>query len=181
VILEANERVLTSVPVTFFDYREKRVLTLDAEAVRGLELGFPREGRSHRLKREGQVWKAEEPGVELKPVEVEDALYALAALEASGLEEASPDRKQVGLEPPLATLRAFDEKGALLGEVSFGDPHPDKGLPALSSQSPLVWRVSNDIGRSVPLSPEAFTNLLVKSTPAPAAEPAPEPNAPATP
>ena len=79
--------------------------------------------------------------------------------------------------PPLAVVRAFDEKGALLGELSFGDPHPDKGLPALSSQSPLVWRVANDIGREVPLSPEAFTNMLVKSAPPkPAAtEPAAEP------
>jgi hypothetical protein len=175
VVLEVNERVVTSVPVTFFDYRAKRVLTLDAEAVRGLELLFPRENRSHRLKREGQVWTAEEPGIELKPVPVEDALYALASLQASGLEESSPDRAKLGLDPALATLRAFDEKGALLGEVSFGDPHPDKGLPALSSQSPLVWRVSNDIGRSVPLSPEAFTNLLVKSASTPPAEPAPEP------
>ncbi|MGH7293008.1 MAG: DUF4340 domain-containing protein, partial [Myxococcota bacterium] len=76
VILEANERVIASVPVKLFDYRAKRVLTLDAEAVRGLELAFPRENRSQRLKREGQVWKADEPGIELKPVEVEDALYA---------------------------------------------------------------------------------------------------------
>jgi len=184
VILEANERVIASVPVTFFDYREKRVLTVDAEAVRGLEFTFPRENLSQKLKRDGQVWTSETPGLELKPVEVEDALYAIAALEATALEDTSPDRKQLGLEPPLAILRAFDEKGALLGEVSFGDPHPDEGLPALSSQSPLVWRVSNDIGRSVPLSPEAFTNLLVKSAAAPetapenASEPAPEPVSP---
>jgi hypothetical protein len=189
VILEVNERVLKSVPRAFFDYRAKRVLTLDVEKIRALELAFPRGGASHRLTRDGETWKSEEAGVELQPQKVEEFVYALEAVDATGLEEASLDRAQIGLEPALAIVRAYDEKGTLLGEISFGDPHPDKGLPALSTQSPLVWRVSNDIGREVPLSPEAFTNLLVKtaSTPPaptaaePATEPAAEPNAPASP
>jgi len=178
VILEVNERARTSIPRAFFDFRAKRVLTLDAEAVRGLELVFPRNGVTHRLKREGETWQAEEAGVELQPRKVEDLVYALEAVDATGLEEASLDRAQIGLEPALALVRALDEQGELLGSLSFGDPHPDKGLPALSSQSPLVWRVANDIGREVPLSPEAYTNLLVKSPPQPpASEPPPEPAA----
>jgi hypothetical protein len=187
VILEVNERARTSIPRAFFDFRAKRVLTLDAERVRGLELAFPRSGAAHRLKREGETWKAEEPGVELQPQKVEDLVFALEAVDATGLEEASLDRAQIGLEPALAVVRAFDENGELLASLSFGDPHPDRGLPALSSQSPLVWRVKNDIGRELPLSPEAFINLLVKSpvqpraaedAPAPAAEPPPEPASP---
>ena len=178
VILQVNERALTSVPRAFFDYRAKRVLTLDVEQVRALELAFPRGGQSHRLKREGEAWKSEEAGVELQPQKVEELVYALEAVDATGLEEASLDRNTIGLEPALAVVRAFDAKGTLLGELSFGDPHPDKGLPALSSQSPLVWRVANDIGREVPLSPEAFTNLLVKSAPKPAPAMPAEPNAP---
>ncbi len=168
VILEVNERARTSVPRAFFDYRAKRVLTLDAENVRALELAFPRSDKTHRLKREGEVWTSEDAGVELQEQNVEELVFALEAVDATGLEEASLDRAQIGLEPALAVVRAFDEKGELLGSLSFGDPHPEEGLPALSSQSPLVWRVANVIGREVPLSPEAFTNLLVKSTPAPA-------------
>jgi hypothetical protein len=144
------------------------VLTLDVEQVRALELAFPRGGATPRLKREGEVWKSEEAGVELQEQKVEELVFALEAVDATGLEEASLDRAQIGLEPALAVLRAFDEKGELLGSIAFGDPHPDEGLPALSSQSPLVWRVANEIGRELPLSPEAFTNLLVKSAPAPA-------------
>jgi hypothetical protein len=186
VILEVNERVLSSVPRAFFDYREKRVLSLDVEQVRVIELSYPRGGPTRRLKREGETWISEEPGVELQPGKAEDLAFALEAVDATGLEEASLDRAQVGLEPALAVVRALDDKGALLGEIRFGDPHPDRGLPALSSQSPLVWRVSNDIGRELPLSPEAFTNMLVKAAPtaaAPAepAEPEAEPSSPATP
>lgn len=165
VLLEVNERALTSIPRAYFDYRAKRVLTLDVEQIRAIELAYPRSNETQRLKRDGEVWKAEEAGVELQADKVDELAYALEAVDATGLEEASLDRAQIGLEPALAIARFFDEKGALLGELSFGDPHPDKGLPALSSQSPLVWRVTNDIGREVPLSPEAFKNLLVKSGP----------------
>jgi hypothetical protein len=181
VVLEVNELVLSNVPAKFFDYRAKRVLTLDVASVHALEIAFPRSGQSQRLKRDGEVWKSEQPGVVLKPVVVEDLLFAIAALDATSLIEASSERAAIGLEPPLASIRAYDEKGALLGEVSFGDPHPETGLPAFSSQSPSVWRVSNDIGREVPLSPEAFTNLLVQSPPAPAPLPSADPKAPATP
>lgn len=179
VFLEVNERALTSVPRAYFAYRAKRVLTLDAEQVHAIELAYPRSGATQRLKREGEVWKAEGAGVELLTDKVEELAYALEAVDATGLEEASLDRAQIGLEPALATVRAYDAKGALLGELELGDPDPDKGLPALSSQSPLVWRVTNDLGRELPLSPEAFQNLLVKSppTPAPVPEPAAEPAA----
>lgn len=180
VILAVNERVSSSVPREFFDYRAKRVQTLDVVQVRSLEIAFPRDAQMQRLLREGETWRAETAGLELKQLEVEDLLYALASIDATGLETSSLDRAQIGLEPPLASVRAFDEKGTLLGELSFGDPHPERGLPALSSQSPLVWRVSNDIGRDVPLSPEAFANLLVKSAPTPPPREA-EPEAPASP
>lgn len=166
VILAVNERVSSSVPRQFFAYRQKRVLTLDVEQVHSLEIEFPRESQTKRLVREGELWRLEPKGPELKPLEVEDLLYALAALDATALESGSVDRKTIGLEPPLAVIRAQDASGGPLGELSLGDPHPELGLPALSSQSPLVWRVSNDLGREVPLSPEAFVNLLVKSAPA---------------
>lgn len=185
VLLEANERVRTGVPTSFFDYRAKRVLTLDAEAVHAVEIAFPAAGQSHRVTRDGEKWQAAEPGVELKPLAAEDLVYALATLDATSVEEASLDRKQVGLDPAQVTFRAYDDKGALLGELSLGHLDPARGLPALSSQSPQVWRVAAELGRQAPLSPEAWTNLFVRSA-APAPAPAPaggapasEPNAPA--
>ena len=36
--------MIPNVPRAFFDYRAKRVLTLDVEQVRALELAFPRDG-----------------------------------------------------------------------------------------------------------------------------------------
>ena len=88
--------------------------------------------------------------------------------------------RQIGLEPAAATFRAFDAKGALLGEVSIGDPDATTGLPALSSQDPTVWRIANDFGRQAPLSPEAWKNLFLKG-PQPQAEPAAPKDEPAAP
>jgi hypothetical protein len=168
VILAVNERVSSAIPREFFAYREKRVLTLDVEQVHALEIEFPRAAQTKRLVREGEVWRLGPTGPEPKPLEVEDLLYALAALDATGLESATVERKSIGLDPALAVIRAQDASGGSLGELSLGDPHPELGLPALSSQGPRVWRVSNDLGREVPLSPEAFVNLLLQSEPAPA-------------
>jgi len=183
VILAVNERVSSAIPRAFFAYRQKRVLTLDVEQVHALEIEFPREAQTKRLVREGEVWRLEPKGPEPKPLEVEDLLYALAALDATALENASAERKAIGLDPALAVIRARDASGGLLGELSLGDPHPELGLSALSSQGPLVWRVSNDLGREVPLSPEAFANLLLQSAPeaAPSQAQPVEPGAPASP
>ena len=144
------------------------MLTLDTAAVHALELAFPRSGQSHRFERSGDDWKPVEPGLALRPLKLEDLVFAIASLEASGLEPASADKKALGLEPPAVTVRALDAKGAELGALSLGDPAAPAGVPALSSQHPEVWRVPNELGREVPLSAEAFQNAFVK-----APEPAP--------
>ena len=54
------------------------------EQVRALELEFPREGKKQRLKREGEAWKSEQAGLELQPQKVEDLVYALSAVDATG-------------------------------------------------------------------------------------------------
>ena len=182
VLLQVNPAVLSGVPTTFFDYRAKRVLTLDTAAVHALELAFPRSGQSHRFERSGDDWKPVEPGLELRPLKIEDLVFAISSLEASGLEPASADRKALGLEPPAVTVRALDAKGAELGLLSLGDPSAPAGVAALSSQHPEVWRVPNELGREVPLSAEAFQNAFVKAPePAPAAPSAPAPQSPASP
>jgi hypothetical protein len=174
VLLQVNERVLTSVPRTFFDYRAKRVLTLSAQAVKALELVFPRTNVTHRFELENDDWKPVEANLELRPLKLEDLLYAISALDASALEPANADRKALGLDTPVVTLRALDEKNAVVGELSLGDASPDRGIPAISSQTSEVWRLSNNLGREVPLSPEAFANTFVKK-PGESAEPEPEP------
>ena len=176
VLLQVNPAVLTGVPTAFFDYRAKRVQTLDTAKVHALELGFPRAGKSHRFERSGDEWKPVEAGLEVRPLKIEDLVFAIASLEASGLEPATADKKALGLDPPAVTLRALDDKGAELGALSLGDPAVPAGVPALSSQHPEVWRISSELGREIPFSAEAFQNAFVKPPePAPAAAAPPAP------
>jgi len=183
VLLQVNPGVLTGVPATFFDYRAKHVLTLDTAAVHALELAFPRASQSHRFERSGDEWKPVEPGLEMRPLKIEDLVFAVASLEATGVEPASADPKALGLDPPNVTVKAFDDKGAELGTLSLGDASLTAGVPARSSQHTEVWRVSNELAKEVPLSAEAFHNLFVKAPePAPAAPPAAPPaQSPASP
>ena len=185
VLLAVNPAVVTAVPTRPFDYRAKRVLTLESDKVRALELDYPRTGETHRFELKGSDWKPVESGLEPRPLKVEDMFFAIASLDATGVEGASADRKALGLDPALVKLVAFDEKGAELGVLSLGDASGDKGIPAASSQSPEVWRVSNDLGGQVPLTPEAFKNQFLKPAsapaavaPTPAATPAPTPAPP---
>jgi hypothetical protein len=181
VILEANERVISNLPREFFDYREKRVLTLDVEQVRALEIDFPREQKKHRLKREGETWKADRRGWSCSLSRSRICAYLRSMRRAS--RRRSLDRAQVGLDR-AAVVRAYDRSGKAARRARRRSRSWRLRSAALSSQSPLVWRVTNDIGRELPLSPEAFTNLLVKSSPAaapPEALPEEEPPAATSP
>jgi len=182
VLLQVNPAVPNGVPTAFFDYRAKHVLTLDPAKVHALELGFPRASQSHRFERSGEEWKPVESGLELRPLKLEDLVYALASLEATGIEPASADKQALGLDPPAAVVKAFDDKGAELGTLSLGDVSGTAGVPALSSQHGEVWLVANDLGKEVPLSAEAFHNLFVKAPDQPpVTAPAPSTEAPAAP
>ena len=178
VLLEVNPAALTAIPAKTFDYRAKRVFTLQADQVHAAELSYPRTGATHRFELTDKEWKSTEPGVELQPLKVEDMLFAVASLDATGLEPADADRSALGLLPPVVTIRALDDKGQELGVLSLGNASPDKGIPAVSSQNVETWRISNDVGSQVPLSPEAFTNLFVKK---PGDSPATAPGMPSSP
>jgi len=179
VLLEINAQVPTGIPTHPFDYRLKRVLMLQSDQVHALELAFPRTGQTHRFELADSDWKSAEPGVQLKPLKVEDLLTSVESLEATGIESAGVDRKGLGLEPPQVTVRALDAKGTELGLLSLGDASAKDGLPAISSQNSDVWRVSNDLGAQVPLSQEAYVNLFVKKPDVPAPpETAPPASAP---
>lgn len=163
VLLAVSPAVVSAVPPKTFDYRAKRVQTLASDQVKALELSWPRSGVTHRFELQGSDWKASEKGVELKPLKVEDMLLAVAALDATGIEPAGADKQALGLDPPSVTLRAFDAQAKELGALSLGNASPDRGLPALSSGGPDVWRVSNDLGGEIPLTAEAYTNMFVKA------------------
>ncbi len=167
VLLAVNAGVIASVPTLAFDYREKRVLTLVADEVKSLELSYPRTGESHRFDLKGEEWKPAEAGVEVRPLKVEDLLFAIAGLDATGIESQTADRKALGLEPALVRMRALGEKDAELGVLSLGDASVDRGLPAVSSQNAGVWRVANDLGEQVPLTPEAFKIRWLKAAATP--------------
>jgi hypothetical protein len=180
VLLAVSPAAVSAVPAKTFDYRAKRVQTLESDAVKAIELSWPRSGVTHRFELQGSYWKSAEAGVELKPLKVEDMLLAVAALDATGIEPAGADKKALGLDPPSVTLRALDAGAKELGVLSLGDASPDRGLPAVSSQGSDVWRVSNDLGGSVPLSVEAYTNTFVKA-PEPTQEKPAVPSFPAKP
>jgi hypothetical protein len=171
VLLAVSPSVQAAIPTRAFDYRAKRVQTLESDKVHALELAYPRTGETHHFELVGSEWKAAETGIELQPLKVEDLLFAVASLDATGIEAPGADRKALGLDPPVVTLRALDDKGVELGVLSLGDASADKGIPAVSSQNSELWRVSNDVGKEVPLSPEAFANLIVKKPGEPAAAP----------
>jgi hypothetical protein len=168
VVLAVNAGVLSGIPTHPFDYRAKRVLTLPADKVNAVELAYPRSGESHRYQLSGSDWKPVEAGLEARPLKVEDLLFAIATLDATSLEAPNADRKALGLDPALVKLTAFDEKGAELGTLLLGDASADKGIPAASSQNTDLWRVANDLGSQVPLTPESFKNQFLKPPTPPA-------------
>jgi hypothetical protein len=177
-VLEIPDRIIDGVPRDVFEYRHKRVLTLDGDKLASLELEFPREKATQRFEREGQTWKAQDPSLDVDTIEVADLVFALESLDAKGLEEGAVDLPRLGLEPPRVRVVARDASGAELGWLELGDPDPERGLAARSSGGPEVWRVENKLGEDVPLGLEAFRNKFTRK-PAEPAPPAAESPAPA--
>lgn len=178
VVYEVPLRVLDGVPRQLFGYREKRVIDVDVDRVSRIELNFPREARAFAFVRGEEGWSVEGGEVEVDRFRIEDVLYAVRELDASGLEEGEPDEADLGLEPPRVHVLLRDEAGAELGWLELGDPDPERGLAARSSRSERIWRVRNDLGEDLPLGLEAFETHWVEppEAGAPAAQPpAPEP------
>ncbi len=161
-VFEVPERVLDQIPRKSFAYRDKTVMTIDAARVHQLELHFPRDGESHSFVRDGRRWRPSGEGLEVSTVHIEDLLYGVAELEATGI-ESSDDRAALGLEPPLVRAVALDETGTELGWIELGDPEPGVGTPALSSRSDRIWRVINDVGEMIPLGKSAFEARWLES------------------
>jgi hypothetical protein len=163
-------RILGQVPSDRFAYRYKRVLRLDDGAVRRLELEFPRDGESHAFVRGDGEWRPEAAGIEVDSFRIEDILFAIRHVEATGVIEGQPERALHALEPPRVRVTARDSDGNELGWLDLGDPEPRAGTVARSSQSGALWRVANDIGEDVPLGLEAFRNNWLREPPSAAPE-----------
>ncbi len=160
-VYQISDRILLNVPRNPFAYRYKRVLKLDISAVRRIELDFPRDSAAHSFVREDSKWVFEDAEAQVKSLSVEDVLYALEDLQATGVVEGSPDRAALGLDPPRVRVSVFDASGAELGWLELGDPELNAGMGARSSANDRIWRVDNDVGVDIPLSLEAFrTNFL---------------------
>ena len=179
VIYQTSDRVLMNIPRSLFAYRYKRVLKLDADAVQRIELDFPREEASYAFVRENEEWVSEDAGVPVKSLSVEDVLYAIEDLNATGVVEPAPDLAALGLDPARVRVRALTTSGSELGWLELGDVRQDD-VAARSSANDRVWLVSNNVGVDVPLSVEAFERNFLEQ-PAALAETAANPNAAATP
>ena len=160
-IYQISDRILLNVPRNPFAYRYKRVLQLDISAVRRIELDFPRDSAAQSFVREDSKWVLEDAEAQVKSLSVEDVLYALEDLQATGVVEGSPDRAALGLDPPRVRVSVFDASGVELGWLELGDPELNAGMGARSSANDHIWRVDNDVGVDIPLSLEAYrTNFL---------------------
>ncbi len=172
VIYQTSDRVLMNVPRSLFAYRYKQVLKLDADSVQRIELDFPREQASYAFVRENESWVSADAETPVKSLSVEDVLYAIEDLSATGIEESAPDLAALGLDPPRVRVRALSAAGTELGALELGDPR-EEDLAVRSSGNDRLWRVSNNIGIDVPLSVEAFERNFLQ----PPAETTADPNA----
>ncbi len=170
-LLKLDDRIFAQLPTDRFAYRDKQVLKLDDDRVRRVELEFPRDERVFRFSRDERRWIPEDagdPGVD--SLRVDDLVYALRDLEATGLESdtGGASLAALGLDPPAARVRLLDEERRELGWLELATPQPSLGMAARSSQSERIWRVRNDLAEDVPLSLEAFENRFVADPAVPA-------------
>jgi hypothetical protein len=157
-VFEVPERALADIPRELFSYREKQVLRIDEDAVRRIELGFPRDEVSYAFVREDNRWNVKDAEVQVDSLRIEDVLYAVRDLEATGIEEGSVEPSALGLAPAGVRVTLRDGEGQELGWLELGDPTVDAGIPARSSADDRLWRVANQLAEDVPLSLEAFRN-----------------------
>jgi hypothetical protein len=174
VIFQLPERALTNIPRDLFAYRHKEVLSFDKDAARRLELSFPRDDVTYAFVREDERWEPEDETVRVDSLQIEDLLFAIRGLTAEGLEERSLDVGEIGLDPPGVRVTVKDSDGNELAWVELGNPDVEQGMPARSSQTDRLWRVSNDLGEDVPLTLEAFRNNLLENPPDEEEEPVKE-------
>jgi hypothetical protein len=174
-VLEIPERIVDGVAREVFEYRHKRVLTLEDDKLASLELAFPRDQISYRFEREESTWKPEDPQLGVDSFKLSDLVFAIESLDARGLEEGETDLAKLGLAPPRVRVSARDASGVELGWLELGDPDPQRGIAARSSAGSELWRVENDLGEEVPLGIDAFrNNFAEKPEPEPAEAPASE-------
>ncbi len=165
VVFEVPDRALADIPRELFSYREKQVLRLDEDIVRRIELRFPRDDVSYTFVRKENRWSAEDEAVQIDPLRLEDMVYAIRDLEATGIEERSLDPAGLGLAPPGVRVAIQDGEGKEIGWLELGNPTVEEGIAARSSRHDRIWWVANQLGEDVPLSLEAFRNNFVREEP----------------
>lgn len=154
------ERLLSGIPRTPFEYRYKRLFELDQRDVRRIELRFPRANVVRSYGRSDSEWAPEGDAPALQPFRLEDLLFAIRSLDATGIEAADATPLDFGLDPPSLRASAFDTDGELLGWIELGDILGES-LSARSSQSERIWQVASQLGENLPLGLAAFQNRFV--------------------
>ncbi len=160
VLYAVPERLLNGIPRAFFDYRHKRVFELEQADAKRIELRFPRSDAVQVFFREDSEWISEDESVELRPFVIEDLLFAIRAVDATGLEPAGALPVALGLDPPTLRVTAYGEADAELGWLELGDAS-EGDVSARSSMSERLWRVAGTLAEDVPLGLEAFQNRFV--------------------
>jgi len=95
----------------------------------------------------------------VEPWHLEDVTYAVSDLQAIAIPGPDVDPASLGLDPPRVRVQLLDAEGESLGTLEFGDPDPEVGVAATSSQSDRIWTVANQVAEDIPMGLEAFQNL----------------------
>ena len=170
-VLELPTRVLDGMPLTLFDYRYKRVFSVRGVDVTRIELEFPREKQKHVFTRAAQdaEWKPESKEPPIDTYHVADLLYDLDFIDAtSSIDDGA--LTALGLDPARVRVSVYDAAGKQLGWLALGDTTAE-GVAARSSSSPRLWRVSADIGNTVPLGAAEFKKSWIADPSAPKVDP----------
>jgi hypothetical protein len=164
-LLKVPDRVVGGLPRDLFEYRHKRVISLDEDTLAELELFFPREEIRYRFAREERRWVPVDHEIRVDSLKLSDLVLALQELDATAVEEAPADLERLGLSPARVRVSARGADGVELGWLELGDPDPERGLAARASTGDEVWRVPNDLGEDVPLSLDAFRSGFASDAP----------------
>jgi hypothetical protein len=162
-VFETPARLLEMVPDTLFDYRFKRVISIQPSTVAAVDLTFPRTNDTVRFERDGDSWVlASDSGLTLRAYRVTDLVYSFEAMDAIAVEQQTTGLKRLGLDPPQVRATLRDDAGAELGSLRLGTPDAVAGVPAISSRGPTIWRIVATPDAPIPQSYDTFLQAWIE-------------------
>lgn len=139
-----------------FALRHKQLIAAEPDRVKTLVVKTG--GQEYSLTHEGADWLIDgDPNLKADAARINMFVARVVRLQAERIVTEKPaDLKPYGLASPTIELIAADEKGKLVGRVSFG--REEQGLAyAMGSAMPGVFQVRPDILKDIPKKDELLT------------------------